>query len=118
MGLRPSIIGVAQWLVLALLVAACGSGEGDIPPGQQAVPCGVVGDQIDTRQFLGQREKDAVELGRRHGCHVLVELRDGITVAPGLPTRPNTMGVTTRDGYVDRLCLIHSADGRCVPSRG
>jgi hypothetical protein len=109
---------VLRWLVLALVVAACGSAEGDIPPGQQAVPCGAAGKQIDTRQFIGQREKDAVELGRRHGCHVLVEMRDGVTVAPGLPTHPLTIGVTIRDGYVDRLCLVHNTDGRCAPSLG
>jgi hypothetical protein len=104
--------------LLALLLAACGSAEGDIPPGQQAVPCGAAGNQIDTRQLIGQTEKDAVELGRRHACHVLVEMRDGTTVAPGELTHPNTIGVTIRDGYVDRLCLTHTAGNRCVPSLG
>jgi hypothetical protein len=78
----------------------------------------VAGNHIDTRQLLGQSEKDAVELDRRHACHVLVEMRDGTTVAAGEPTDPDTIGVTIRHGYVDRLCLIHASGDRCVPSRG
>jgi hypothetical protein len=116
----PQRLVAARWLVAALLITACGGTvEGDIPPGQQAVPCGTAGNQIDTRQLLGLPEKEAVEFGRRHGCHVRVETRDGKLVATGAAPDPRpTIGVTIRGGHVDRLCLIHAPGDRCVPSLG
>jgi hypothetical protein len=107
---------------VALTLTACSFAEkpdpGDVP-GRYAIPCGTAGNRIDTRQFLGLSEHEAVELGRRHGCTVHVEVRDGKVVAPDDRDRPYTrVGVTIRDGYVDRLCLVPQSNGGCSPSFG
>jgi hypothetical protein len=102
-------------LLAALSVAACGT------PGEEsshARPCGTAGDRIDARELLDVPEQDAIELGRRHGCAVHVEVRDGKVVAPADRSAPpnTTIGVTVRDGYVDRLC-VH-IERSCRPTRG
>lgn len=114
------LIGV----LLSPAAVGCGSLTGEVPDGQRAVRCGVADDPIDTRTLIGLREREAVELARRHGCSVRVEIRDGVDQALGRdpPDRslalPKSIGVTIRRGYVDRLCVAADKDGRCKPSLG
>jgi hypothetical protein len=103
------------WLLVALPVAAGG------PPREVSShpsPSGAAGYRIYAREQLDVPEQDAVDLGRRHGCAVHVEVRDGKVVAPvDRSAPPNTaVGVTVRDGYVDRLC-VH-IERSCRPTRG
>jgi hypothetical protein len=106
-------------LLVALSLAACAS-SGEPPiEGQYAVQCGSAGNRIDTRQLIGRPEQEAVEFGRRHGCTVRVEVRDGRVMATSDRDHPfTTIGVTIRDGYVDRLCIFQRRDGTCRPTLG
>jgi hypothetical protein len=102
-------------LLVALSFAACDAGEER--EDRYAVQCGSAGNRIDTRQLLDLREEEAVEVGRRHGCTVRVEVRDGRTVVSD-DRGYKTIGVAIRDGYVIGLCFIsHQSDGKCSPIR-
>jgi hypothetical protein len=99
---------------MALSFQACNAGEHE---GRYLARCGSAGKTIDTRQLLDLPEQEAVDVGRRHGCTVRVEVRDGRRWQSA-DRGYNTVGVAVRRGYLIGLCLEHQSDGKCSPIRG
>jgi len=116
---RSRGLALVQALFVVLWFAACDSFTGHPEPrmADWEVPCGASGNVIDARQLIGLREDEAVEVGRRHGCAVRVEVRDGRVVANGDLRHPRTaVGVIVRDAGVVGLCY-RTPEGACGPLR-
>jgi hypothetical protein len=94
-------------LLLAVSLAACDSFTGHPEPREADadVPCGAAGETVDARQLIGLSVDEAAEVGRRHGCVVRVEVRDGRVVANrDVEHLRTSVGVIVEDAHVAGLC--------------
>jgi hypothetical protein len=100
---------------MVLSSAGCDSFTGHPEPREANadVPCGVSGKTIDARRLVRLSEREAIEVGRRHGCVVRVEVRNDQVVANGDLKRHRTVvGVIVDDAHIEGLCY-RTPEGAC-----
>lgn len=118
---RGPLAGVAVALVVAGgLVTGCGGGGAEKPKGSDltAVRCPLVstgkqaggvqqyapaGDAFDTADLVGARVADARAEAARHGCNVVVSMRDGEGLPVATDIDPKRIYVYTEHDVVTQI---------------